>query len=273
MGVLGIQPDALGNVQDPSRSQKTHLMEFRILVVEDEPDIQELLRLNLSMAGYQVDLASGVDDARKLIGRTPPDLVLCDWNLPGQSGVTLLSWLRSDPSYFKTPLIMLTARDGDDEKVTAFERGADDFITKPFKNRELLARVGAVLRRSVGVMHRDTLELDGLVLNHAERCITARQQTLPLGPTEYNLLNYLMRHPVRVHSRDHLLERVWGKRDEVEERVVDVYVGRLRKVFAALGQSERIETVRSAGYRFVIADRRQAGQVGQAGKEVQPAAQ
>jgi two-component system phosphate regulon response regulator PhoB len=235
-------------------------MEFRILVVEDEPDIQELLRLNLSMAGYRVDLACGVDDARKLIAKAPPDLVLCDWNLPGQSGVTLLSWLRSDPSHFKTPVIMVTARDGDEEKVLAFERGADDFVTKPFKNRELLARVGAVLRRSVGVMHRDVLELDGLVLNHAERCIARGEQTLPLGPTEYNLLNYLMRHPVRVHSRDHLLERVWEKRDEVEERVVDVYVGRLRKVFAALGQPERIETVRSAGYRFVIAERRQAGQ-------------
>ncbi len=235
-------------------------MSFRVLIVEDERDIQELLRLNLSMAGYSVDQAYGVDDARKLINNTPPDLVLCDWNLPGQSGVTLLNWLRSDPSHFKTPVIMVTARDGDEEKVLAFERGADDFVTKPFKNRELLARVGAVLRRSAGVMHRDTLELDGLVLNHAERCIATRSQTLPLGPTEYNLLTYLMRHPVRVHSRGHLLERVWEKRDEVEERVVDVYVGRLRKVFAALGQPERIETVRSAGYRFVIADRREGGQ-------------
>ena len=236
-------------------------MEFRVLVVEDEPDIQELLRLNLSMAGYRVDLAFGVDDARKLIAQTPPDLVLCDWNLPGQSGVTLLSWLRKDPSLFKTPVIMVTARDGDEEKMQAFERGADDFVTKPFKNRELLARVGAVLRRSVGgAVHLDVLELDGLVLNHSERCISTKQQTLPLGPTEYNLLNYFMCNPVRVHSRDHLLERVWEKRDEVEERVVDVYVGRLRKVFAALGQPERIETVRSAGYRFVIAERRQAGQ-------------
>jgi len=233
-------------------------MEFRVLVVEDEPDIQELLRLNLSMAGYQVDLAFGVDDARRVIAQTPPDLVLCDWNLPGQSGVTLLSWLRKDPSLFKTPVIMVTARDGDEEKMQAFERGADDFVTKPFKNRELLARVGAVLRRSVGAVHRDVLELDGLVLNHSERCISANHQTLPLGPTEYNLLNYLMCNPVRVHSRDHLLERVWDKREEVEERVVDVYVGRLRKVLTALGQADRIETVRSAGYRFVIAERRRA---------------
>lgn len=235
-------------------------MNFRILIVEDDRDIQELLRLNLTMAGYGVDQAYGVDDARKLIAQTPPDLVLCDWNLPGQSGVTLVSWLRSDPSHFKTPVIMVTARDGDEEKVLAFERGADDYVTKPFKNRELLARVAAVLRRSAGVMHHDTLELDGLVLNHAERCISSRMQTLPLGPTEYNLLHYMMRHPVRVHTRDHLLERVWERRDEVEDRVVDVYVGRLRKVFAALGQPERIETVRSAGYRFVIADRRAGGQ-------------
>ena len=232
-------------------------MEFRVLVVEDEPDIQELLRLNLSMAGYRVSLAATVDEARKAFAQTPPDLVLCDWNLPGQSGVTFLSWLRSDPSHFKTPVIMVTARDGDEEKILAFERGADDFVTKPFKNRELLARVGATLRRSVGVMHRDTLELDGLVLNHAERCIAVDDQSQSLGPTEYNLLHYLMRHPVRVHSRDHLLDRVWEKRDEVELRVVDVYVGRLRKVFAAMGQPERIETVRSAGYRFMISERRQ----------------
>jgi len=233
-------------------------MKFRVLVIEDDPDIHELLRINLSMAGYHVDQVFGVDEARKVIAQTPPNLVLCDWNLPGQSGITLLSWLRSDPSHFKTPVIMVTARDGDEEKILAFDLGADDFVSKPFKNRELLARVAAVLRRSVGVMHRDTLELDGLVLNHAERCIAANDQSLPLGPTEYNLLNYLMRHPVRVHSRDHLLKRVWGKPDQVEERVVDVYVGRLRKVFGTLGQPERIETVRSAGYRFVIVERRQA---------------
>jgi len=233
--------------------------EFRILVVEDEADIQELLRLNLSMAGYQVTLSATVDEAKRLIAQTPQDLVLCDWNLPGQSGVSLLAWIRSDAEYFKTPVMMLTARDGDEEKVLAFERGADDYVTKPFKNRELLARVGALLRRSSGVMHHDTLEIDGLVLNRAERCLVVSGQTVPLGPTEYSLLNYFMRHPLRVHTRSHLLSNVWEKRDEVEERVVDVYVGRLRKVLSALGQGERIETVRSAGYRFLIAERRRAG--------------
>jgi len=234
-------------------------MKFRVLVVEDEPDIQELLRLNLSMAGYLVDLASGVDDARKLIAQTPPDLVLCDWNLPGQSGVALLSWLRSDLVHFKTPVIMVTARDGDDEKAMAFERGTDDYVTKPFKNRELLARVGALLRRSSGAMHHDTLELDGLVLNHAERCLIAQDQKVSLGPTEYKLLSYFMRHPLRVHSRSHLLGRVWDEQGEVEDRVVDVYVARLRKALSALGQDERIETVRSVGYRFLITERRQLG--------------
>ena len=234
-------------------------MKFRVLVVEDEPDIQELLRLNLSMAGYLVDLASGVDDALKLIAQTPPDLVLCDWNLPGQSGVALLSWLRSDLVHFKTPVIMVTARDGDDEKAMAFERGTDDYVTKPFKNRELLARVGALLRRSSGAMHHDTLELDGLVLNHAERCLIAQDQKVSLGPTEYKLLSYFMRHPLRVHSRSHLLGRVWDEQGEVEDRVVDVYVARLRKALSALGQDERIETVRSVGYRFLITERRQLG--------------
>jgi len=234
-------------------------MKLRVLVVEDEPDIQELLRLNLSMAGYLVDLACGVDDALKLIAQTPPDLVLCDWNLPGQSGVALLSWLRSDPVHFKTPVIMVTARDGDDEKAIAFERGTDDYVTKPFKNRELLARVGALLRRSSGAMHQDALELDGLVLNHAERCLIAKNQKVSLGPTEYKLLSYLMRHPLRVHSRSHLLGRVWEEHGEVEDRVVDVYVARLRKAIAALGQDERIETVRSVGYRFLITERRQLG--------------
>ena len=234
-------------------------MKFRVLVVEDEPDIQELLRLNLSMAGYLVDLASGVDDARKLIAQTPPDLVLCDWNLPGQSGVALLSWLRSDLVHFKTPVIMVTARDGDDEKAMAFERGTDDYVTKPFKNRELLARVGALLRRSSGAMHYDMLELDGLVLNHAERCLIAQDQKVSLGPTEYKLLSYFMRHPLRVHSRSHLLGRVWDEQGEVEDRVVDVYVARLRKALSTLGQGERIETVRSVGYRFLITERRQLG--------------
>jgi two-component system phosphate regulon response regulator PhoB len=234
-------------------------MKFRVLVVEDEPDIQELLRLNLSMAGYLVDLAFGVDDARKLIAQTPPDLVLCDWNLPGQSGVTLLSWLRSDLVHFKTPVIMVTARDGDDEKAMAFERGTDDYVTKPFKNRELLARVGALLRRSSGAMHHDTLELDGLVLNHAERCLIAQDQKVSLGPTEYKLLSYFMRHPLRVHSRSHLLGRVWDEQGEVEDRVVDVYVARLRKALSTLGQGERIETVRSVGYRFLTTERRQLG--------------
>jgi two-component system phosphate regulon response regulator PhoB len=234
-------------------------MKFRVLVVEDEPDIQELLRLNLSMAGYLVDIAFGVEEARRLLAQTPPDLVLCDWNLPGQSGVAFLSWLRSDPLHFKTPVIMVTARDGDEEKAMAFERGTDDYVTKPFKNRELLARVGALLRRSTGAMHHDTLELDGLVLNHAERCVIAQNQKMSLGPTEYKLLNYLMRHPWRVHTRAHLLGRVWEERSEVEERVVDVYVARLRRALTAVGQAQRIETVRSTGYRFLLTERRQVG--------------
>jgi len=234
-------------------------MKFRVLVVEDEPDIQELLRLNLSMAGYHVDVAFGVDEARRLVDQMPPDLVLCDWNLPGQSGVALLSWMRSDPVHFKTPVIMVTARDGDEEKAMAFERGTDDYVTKPFKNRDLLARVGALLRRSSGAMHNDTLELDGLVLNHAERCLSARDQKVSLGPTEYKLLNYLMRNPLRVHTRVHLLGRVWDESSMAEERVVDVYMARLRKAFTALGQAKRIETVRSTGYRFLITERRQTG--------------
>jgi two-component system phosphate regulon response regulator PhoB len=224
----------------------------RILVVEDEPGIQELLALNLSMAGFQVGQAQCVDQAMSLMQDALPDLLLVDWNMPGQSGVWLVRQLRQDAKTQQLPVIMLTARDDELDKVMAFEAGADDYVTKPFKARELIARVQALLRR----VHRevvadDVLEIDGLRLLHDQRRVMVGERELVLGPTEYRLLHFLVRYPMRVHSRAQLLSHVWGNDAELQERTVDAYVGRLRQLMEAAGHHTCIETVRSVGYRFL----------------------
>jgi two-component system phosphate regulon response regulator PhoB len=222
-----------------------------ILVVEDEPGIQELLKLNLTMAGYEVCQAYDADQALAAVRLAPPDLVLIDWNMPGHPGVWFVRRLRDDPSRSAIPVIMLTARDEEQDKVLAFECGADDYVTKPFKTRELMARIQALLRRVGPQRVQSIMEIDGLRLDHDTRKVTLRDTDLALGPTEYRLLHFLMSNPHRVHTRTQLLNHVWGNSSELQERTVDVYVGRLRSLFEEQGHHPCIETVRSVGYRFL----------------------
>jgi two-component system phosphate regulon response regulator PhoB len=223
----------------------------QILVVEDEPGIQELLQLNLSMAGYRVSVANNADEAVALIRDALPDLVLIDWNMPGRSGVSLVRQLRQDSQTRHIPVIMLTARDDELDKVTAFDSGVDDYVTKPFRARELIARVQALLRRAYRDATPDVLEVDGLRLLHEQRRVMVGMRELVLGPTEYRLLHFLVQHPMRVHTRSQLLNHVWGNYAELQERTVDAYVGRLRQLMDAAGHHTCIETVRSVGYRFL----------------------
>ena len=225
-------------------------MSKRVLVIEDEPAIQELLKLNLTMAGYEVSQAQDVDQAIASMIVKVPDLILIDWNMPGRSGVWFVRQLRLDSVKNLIPVIMLTARDDELDKVSAFSAGVDDYVTKPFKTRELLARVQAHLRRSLREAEQVVLEVDGLRLNHDQRRVTVGSNMITLGPTEYRLLHFLMKHPMRVHTRGQLLDHVWGDSAELQERTVDAYVGRLRCLIEAAGHHVCIETVRSAGYRF-----------------------
>jgi two-component system phosphate regulon response regulator PhoB len=226
-------------------------MTKKILVVEDELGIQELLKLNLSMAGYEVQQAFDADQALAVVRQWTPDLVLIDWNMPGHPGLWFVKRLRDDPARNAIPVIMLTARDDEQDKVMAFEGGADDYVTKPFKTRELLARVQALLRRASPARAHAILEIDGLVLDHDTRKVTLAGVELNLGPTEYRLLHFLMSNAHRVHTRSQLLNQVWGNASELQERTVDVYVGRLRNLLEAQGHHDCIETVRSVGYRFL----------------------
>jgi len=226
-------------------------MAKQILVVEDEPGIQELLRLNLSMAGYEVLQAFDADQAVMTMSQHQPDLVLIDWNMPGHPGLWFIKRLRSQSEQHDVPVIMLTARDDEFDKVTALESGADDYVTKPFKTRELLARIQALLRRAAPQHSPQVIDVDGLRLDHDIRKVTITGVELELGPTEYRLLHFLMSNSHRVHTREHLLNQVWGNAAELQDRTVDVYVGRLRQLFEARGHHDCIETIRSVGYRFI----------------------
>lgn len=225
----------------------------QVLIVEDEPTIQELLSLNLKMAGYGVLQAVNVDQARTHLQLRDVDLMLIDWSLPGQSGVALVRQLRATPREGWLPVIMLTGRTDEFDKVTAFEAGVDDYVTKPFRVRELLARVQAILRRSPSAETDGLIDIDGLVINHAQRRVSVNGQPIVLGPTEYRLLHHLLKYPDRVHSRQQLLQHVWQNNLNLQDRTVDVYVARVRSLLDTAGFGGSIETVRSVGYRLVRA--------------------
>ena len=224
-------------------------MPVQILVVDPDPAVQQLLRLNFGSAGYLVDCCLDAEAALARLALGLSDLVLIEWDLPGQSGETLVRRLRAQASTRGLGLIMLTARSAEADKVLALESGADDYVTKPFSPRELLARTQSVLRRlapaSTAEMRDGGLHLDPDTLQ-----VSAGGRPIMLGPIEFRLLAFLMRHPERVHSRPQLLDRVWGRHAVLDERTVDTHVGRLRQALGPDGQGERIQTVRGAGYRF-----------------------
>ncbi|MBX6393597.1 MAG: phosphate regulon transcriptional regulator PhoB [Burkholderiales bacterium] len=228
-------------------------MPANILVVEDEPAIQGLLKLNLEHAGHRVVCVGDAEQAQRLMRQMLPDLVLLDWMLPGQSGVQFARALRRDERTRQVPIIMLTARAQEEDKVSGLDAGADDYVTKPFSPRELLARINAVLRRRAPQRTDEPVELAGLRLDPATRRVWAGDRQIELGPTEFRLLHFFMAHPERVHSRAQLLDRVWGDHVYVEERTVDVHIRRLRKALAPTGHDRLIETVRGSGYRFAAA--------------------
>jgi len=225
-----------------------------VLVVEDESAIAELISINLRHAGYEVTVAATADQAQAAVDRVLPDLVLVDWMLPGQSGLQLARRWRSETRTREIPIIMLTARNEEADKIAGLDAGADDYLTKPFSPKELLARMRAVLRRKAPEALDSPVEVAGLRLDPATRRVTRRvdgeAREVKMGPTEFRLLHFLMTHPERVHSRAQLLDRVWGDHVFIEERTVDVHVKRLREALAPVQCSALIETVRGAGYRM-----------------------
>ena len=225
-------------------------MAATILVVEDEPAIQELIAYNLKQAGHQPLLADNAEQAMNLVQNALPDLVLLDWMLPGQSGIDFARRLRTDKRTRTVPIIMLTARSDEQDKLTGLDAGADDYITKPFSPRELNARIKAVLRRRAPQMTDDVVQLGGLRLDPATHRISGNGEPVVLGPTEFRLLHFLMTHPERVHSRTQLLDQVWGDHVFVEERTVDVHIRRLRKALEPTRLDHPVQTVRGTGYRF-----------------------
>lgn len=228
-------------------------MSTTILVIEDEPAIQELIALNLTLSGHKPLLASNVEQAQKLIRAELPTLILLDWMLPDASGIQLAKKLRADQRTRDVPIIMLTAKGTESDKVEGLEAGADDYITKPFSPKELLARIKAVLRRRAPQSTDDLIQIGGLHLDPSAYHVTGHDKTLTIGPTEFRLLHFFMAHTDRVFSRNQLLDNVWGDHVFVEERTVDVHIRRLRKALAPSGHDNHIETVRGAGYRFTTA--------------------
>ena len=221
-----------------------------ILIVEDEPDIQELVAYNIQRAGHKALRSGSAEQAQAMVRAELPDLVILDWMLPGMSGVDFARWLRSNKRSQAIPIIMLTVRGEEEHKVTGLEAGADDYMTKPFSPRELIARMNAVMRRRAPEMTEDAVEMDGLKLEPVTHRVTANDQPVAVGPTEYRLLHFFMTHPERVYTRSQILDSIWGDHVFLEERTVDVHIRRLRKVLAPSGHDRLVQTVRSTGYRF-----------------------
>jgi two-component system phosphate regulon response regulator PhoB len=228
----------------------------RVLVVEDEPAIAELVAINLRHEGFEVSIAADAAAAVARVDERLPDLAILDWMLPGRSGLQLAREWRAQQRTKALPIIMLTARAEEGDKLAGLDGGADDYLTKPFSTKELVARVRALLRRRAPQALDEAVEVAGLVLDPATRRVTrvidGASREAKVGPTEFRLLHFLMTHPERVHSRAQLLDRVWGDHVFIEERTVDVHIKRLREALEPVGSSALVETVRGAGYRLVM---------------------
>jgi len=230
-------------------------MTHRILIVEDEPSIAELIAINLTHAGYEVERALQTDLAMNMMRDQLPSLLILDWMLPGKSGVQFAKELRSNERTRSLPILMLTAKSDESDKVLGLDSGADDYVTKPFSPKELVARVKALLRRQTPIEDSGPLAVGPLRMDPLSHRVTAvwpnlEPQPIPLGPTEYRLLQFLMSNPERVHSRTNLLDKVWGNEVYIEERTVDVHIKRLRAALASTDCDRYIETVRGSGYRI-----------------------
>ena len=222
----------------------------QILIVEDEQPIREMIAFALRRAGFEVSEAEDSGRARLQLADHRPDLVLIDWMLPDMSGLELTRHIKRESATRDLPVIMLTARAAEGDKVAGLDGGADDYVTKPFSPRELLSRINAVLRRTGGPSDEEKVELGGLAMDRAAHRVSANGTDVPLGPTEYRMLEFFMLNPERVYSRSQLLDRVWGGNVYVEERTIDVHIRRLRKALEDVAMDHLIQTVRGSGYRF-----------------------
>ena len=225
-------------------------MSATILVVEDEPQVQELVAVNLEHAGHRVRRASTAGEAVTSIREELPDVLILDWMLPDESGLSLTRRLREDERTRALPILMLTARAMEHDKISGLEAGADDYLTKPFSPKELAARIKAVLRRRAPQLADDVVEIGGLRLDPAARRVTAAGKIIELAPTEFRLLHFFMTHPERIYSRAQVLDYVWGDHVFIEERTVDVHIRRLRKALEPSGHDRFVDTVRGSGYGF-----------------------
>jgi two-component system phosphate regulon response regulator PhoB len=225
-------------------------MSATILIVEDEPQVQELVAVNLEHAGHRVRRAASAGEAVSSIREELPDVLILDWMLPDESGLSLTRRLREDERTRGLPILMLTARAMEQDKISGLEAGADDYLTKPFSPKELAARIKAVLRRRAPQLADDVVEIDGLRLDPAARRVTAGGKSVELAPTEFRLLHFFMTHPERIYSRAQVLDSVWGDHVFIEERTVDVHIRRLRKALEPSGHDRFVDTVRGSGYGF-----------------------
>ncbi|HAT1525229.1 TPA: phosphate regulon transcriptional regulator PhoB [Morganella morganii] len=227
-------------------------MARRILVVEDEAPIREMVCFVLEQNGYQPVEADDYDAAIARLVEPFPDLVLLDWMIPGGSGIQVIKHMKRDSQLREIPVMMLTARGEEEDRVKGLETGADDYLIKPFSPKELVARVKAILRRISPMAADDLIAMNGLTLDPASHRVTSNENPLEMGPTEFKLLHFFMTHPERVYSREQLLNYVWGENVYVEDRTVDVHIRRLRKALEADGHDKMIQTVRGTGYRFSV---------------------
>lgn len=236
------------------------MSQFSLLVIDDEAAICEMLATALELAGFRVRVAQDGQHGLGMIYDEQPDLLLLDWMLPGTSGIELARRLKRDSLTASLPIIMLTARGEEDNKIQGLDAGADDYVTKPFSTRELVSRINAVLRRTNALATAETIDIAGLRLDPAGQRIMARDVTLSLGPTEFRLLAFFMARPERAFTREQLLSQVWGANTDLSDRTIDVHIRRLRKYLEPHGFAEFLQTVRGTGYRFSASVADAAGQ-------------